>query len=132
VINEDGQWIHFVQACKDEYLTTYPGIDIEEQTLMAHIRKIVDRFEATRNVSKGKSQGRPQVREEVAEDLRLRMEQVLKFFIKIMCTILYTAEHLPENCKKEVAYETFYNIRSVQQLKPADYPGHVAYSASHE
>jgi hypothetical protein len=64
VINEDGQWIHSVQACKDEYLATYLSVDIEGQFLMAPIRRIVDRFGATGNVSKRKSPGRPQFREE--------------------------------------------------------------------
>jgi hypothetical protein len=59
-------------------LAIFPGLDIEEQSLMAHIRRIVDRFEATGNVSKGKLPRRSQIREEVVEDLRQRKEQTPK------------------------------------------------------
>ncbi|KAJ3662057.1 hypothetical protein Zmor_006424 [Zophobas morio] len=74
-LNADGEWVYSVQACKDEYLAKFPELNIEEQSLMTHIKRIVDRFNSTGNVSKGKSPGRPPVSEEVVEDLRERMEQ---------------------------------------------------------
>jgi hypothetical protein len=36
--------LYSVQACKDEYLAKFPNLDVEEQSLMTHIRRIVDRF----------------------------------------------------------------------------------------
>jgi hypothetical protein len=59
-----------VQACENEYLAKVPYLDIKEQSLMIHIRRIVDRFDKT-DVLKGKSSGRPQVAEDI-EDLRER------------------------------------------------------------
>jgi hypothetical protein len=41
--DENGEWSYSVQACKDEYLAKFPNLDIEEQSLMTHIRRIVDR-----------------------------------------------------------------------------------------
>ncbi|KAJ3646831.1 hypothetical protein Zmor_024401 [Zophobas morio] len=73
VLNEDG--VYSVDACKDEFLVTYPFF-IEEYSLKTHIRRIVDRFNDTG--SKGKSTWRPQVSEDVVEDLRTRMEQSQK------------------------------------------------------
>jgi hypothetical protein len=59
-----------VEACKNEYLAKFPRIDIEEEeSLLAPIRRIVDRFNKTGNVSKKKSPVRPQVSEEIVEDL---------------------------------------------------------------
>ncbi|KAJ3665723.1 hypothetical protein Zmor_001204 [Zophobas morio] len=54
-LNADGEWVYSVQACKDEYLAKFPELNIEEQSLMTHIKRIVDRFNSTGNVSKGKS-----------------------------------------------------------------------------
>jgi hypothetical protein len=47
-----------VQACENQYLATVPYLDVEEQSLMIHIRRIVDRFDKTEDVLKGKSSGR--------------------------------------------------------------------------
>jgi hypothetical protein len=73
--DENGEWSYSVQACKDEYLAKFPNLDVEEQSLMTHIRRIMDRFDKTGDVSKGKSSGRPQVSEDIVEDLRQRVEQ---------------------------------------------------------
>jgi hypothetical protein len=45
------------------------------KTLSNVLRRSVDRFDKTGDVSKGKSSGRPQVGEDIVEDLRERMEQ---------------------------------------------------------
>ncbi|KAJ3659088.1 hypothetical protein Zmor_010796 [Zophobas morio] len=74
VLNEDGDWVYSVNACKDEYLVRYPVV-IEEESLKTHIRRIVARFNDTGSFSKGKPTGRPQVSGDVVEDLRTRMEQ---------------------------------------------------------
>jgi hypothetical protein len=49
-----------------------------EANLIPHVRRIVDRFVATRSIEKTKTVGRPPVNEEIVEDLRQRMEQNLK------------------------------------------------------
>jgi hypothetical protein len=59
-----------MQSCKDQYLAKFPNLEIEEQSLMTHIRWIVNR-QKTRDVSKEKSSRRLQV----GEVLRERMEQ---------------------------------------------------------
>jgi hypothetical protein len=46
------------------------------KTLSNVLRRIVDRFDKTGDVSKGKSSGRPQVSEDIVEDLRERMENM--------------------------------------------------------
>jgi hypothetical protein len=43
--------------------------------LIPHVRRIVDRFVATRSTEKDKTLGRPPVNDEIVEDLRQRMEQ---------------------------------------------------------
>ncbi|KAJ3661381.1 hypothetical protein Zmor_005779 [Zophobas morio] len=58
-LNADGEWVYSVQACKDESLAKFPELNIEEQSLMTQIKRIVDRFNSTGNISKGKSPGRP-------------------------------------------------------------------------
>jgi hypothetical protein len=63
-----------VQACENEYLAKVPYLDIKEQSLMIHIRRIVDRFDKT-DVLKGKSSGRPQVAEDIEDLRRERMKQ---------------------------------------------------------
>jgi hypothetical protein len=49
-----------------------------EAKLIPHIRRIVDRFVATRGIEKGKTVGRAPVNEEIVEDLLQRMEQSSK------------------------------------------------------
>jgi hypothetical protein len=44
-----------------------------EANLIPHVRRIVDRFVATRGIEKGKTVERPPVK--IVEDLRQRMEQ---------------------------------------------------------
>jgi hypothetical protein len=46
-----------------------------EANLIPHVRRIVDRFVATRSIEKGKTVRRPPVNDEIVEDLRQRMEQ---------------------------------------------------------
>jgi hypothetical protein len=46
-----------------------------EANLIPHVRRIVDRFGATRGIEKGKTVGRPPVYDEIVEDLRQRIEQ---------------------------------------------------------
>jgi hypothetical protein len=46
-----------------------------EANLIPHVRRIVDKFVATRGIEKGKTVGRPPVNDEIVEDLRQRMEQ---------------------------------------------------------
>jgi hypothetical protein len=41
-----------------------------EANLIPHVRRIVDRFVATRSIEKGKTVGRPSVNDEIVEDLR--------------------------------------------------------------
>jgi hypothetical protein len=43
--------------------------------LIPHVRRIVDRFVATRSIEKGKTVRRPPLNDEIVEDLRQRMEQ---------------------------------------------------------
>ncbi|KAJ3650158.1 hypothetical protein Zmor_021863 [Zophobas morio] len=71
----DEAWLYSVAACKQEYLANYPDLEIQETSLEAHIRDVINRFVRTGNVNKGKSSGRPAVSEEVVDDLRERLEQ---------------------------------------------------------
>ncbi|KAJ3666361.1 hypothetical protein Zmor_001805 [Zophobas morio] len=95
-----GKWVHFVTACKREYLAKYPDLQIQKISLETHIRDVINIFvrigsvnkwkspgkssvsekvvdnlkRRTGSVNKGKSPGRPSVSEEVVDDLR-RLEQ---------------------------------------------------------
>ena len=62
---------HSVTACKHEYLAKYRDLIIQETSLDAHIRDIINRFVRTGSVNKEKSRGKPSVSE---DDLR-RLEQ---------------------------------------------------------
>ena len=66
--------MHFAITCKQEYLVRYPDLQIQETSLEAHIRAVINRFVRTGSANKGKSPGRPSVSEEVFDDLR-RLEQ---------------------------------------------------------
>ncbi|CAG9822325.1 unnamed protein product [Phaedon cochleariae] len=71
----NGGWSYSVVACKDEYLAKYSNVQIQEFSLKAHIRTVMNRFIQNGNVNKKKSTGRPQISEEVVENLRARVEQ---------------------------------------------------------
>ena len=71
LVNEG--WVSSSTACKEEYLVKYRDFFIiQETSLDAHIRDVINRFIQTGSVDKGKSPGRFSVSEEV--DLR-RLEQ---------------------------------------------------------
>ncbi|KAJ3661413.1 hypothetical protein Zmor_005808 [Zophobas morio] len=126
-LNADGEWVYSVQACKDEYLAKFPELNIEEQSLMTHIKRIVDRFNSTGNVSQGKSPGRPPVSEEVVEDLRERMEQSPKKSLSklsLQSGVPYTT---CQKVLKRTLHMHPYKVSSIHELKPADYPRRVAY-----
>ncbi|KAJ3666555.1 hypothetical protein Zmor_001993 [Zophobas morio] len=74
-LKADGECVHFIQACKDEYLTKFPELNIIEHFLMTHIKRTVERLSSTGNDPKRNSAGRSPVSEEVIEDLRERIEQ---------------------------------------------------------
>jgi hypothetical protein len=46
-----------------------------EANLIPYVRRIVDRFVATRSIEKVKTVGRPPMNDEIVENLRQRMEQ---------------------------------------------------------
>mgnify|MGYP005985439015 CR=1 FL=1 len=54
--------------------TEYRDLIIQETSLEAHIRDVINRFVRTRRVDKGKSPGRRSLSEEVVDELR-RLEQ---------------------------------------------------------
>jgi hypothetical protein len=72
---QNGEWVYSINAWKEEFFAKFPNCNIVEANLIAHIRRIVNRFVATGSVEKGKSVGRPPVNEEIVEDLRQRIEQ---------------------------------------------------------
>jgi hypothetical protein len=72
---QNGDWVYSINACKEEFFAKFPNCNIVEANLIAHIRRVVNRFVATGSVEKGKSVGRPAVNEEIVEDLRQRIEQ---------------------------------------------------------
>jgi hypothetical protein len=71
------------------------------------------------NISKGKSPVRPQVREEIVEDLRSLQ--------KCLSKLSAQSGVLQGTCQKIVKQRLHMKPYKVQQLKPADYPRHVAY-----
>jgi hypothetical protein len=46
-----------------------------EANLIPYVRRIVDRFVATRSIEKVKTVGRPPVNDEIVENLRQRLEE---------------------------------------------------------
>ena len=65
----NGECVHSVTACKQEYLAIYSDLQIQETSLEAHIRgDVINRFVRTGNLNKGKSPGRLSVSEEVVDD----------------------------------------------------------------
>ena len=66
--------MYSVTTFKQEYLAKYHDLIIQETSLEAHIRGVINRFLRTGSVNKEKSRGRPSVSEEVVDDLR-RLEQ---------------------------------------------------------
>ncbi|KAJ3659556.1 hypothetical protein Zmor_011240 [Zophobas morio] len=123
----DGAWLYSVAACKQEYLANYPDLEIQETSLEAHIRDVINRFVRTGNVNKGKSSGRPAVSEEVVDDLRERLEQNPQTSL----TRLSQQSGVPvTTCHKVVKKRLHmhpYKITTVQQLLPIDPPRRVEY-----
>jgi uncharacterized protein YbjT (DUF2867 family) len=50
----DGEWTYSIQACKEEFVANYS----DQNSLTAHIHRIVNRFITTGSVEKGKSSNR--------------------------------------------------------------------------
>ena len=69
-VNEECRYS--VTACKQEYLAKYRDLVIQETSLKAHIKDLINRFvrTGTGSVKKKKSRGRPSVAEEVVDHLR--------------------------------------------------------------
>ena len=52
----NGECVHSVTACKQEYLAKYSDLQIQETSLESHIRgDVINRFVRTGNLNKGKS-----------------------------------------------------------------------------
>jgi hypothetical protein len=116
-----------VQACKDEHLAKFLNLDVEEQSLMTHIRRIVDRFDKTGDISKGKSSERPQVGEDIVEDLRQRVEQNRRMSLPRLSAQSGVPLSTCQKIMKKWMNLDPYEVSLVQELKPADYPRRVAY-----
>jgi hypothetical protein len=63
-----------------------------EANLIPHVRRIVDRFVATRSIEKVKTVGRPPVNDEIVENLRQRLEENSKKKLSLQTL------QLSENC----------------------------------
>ena len=50
--------MYSVTACKQEYLVKYRDLTIQETSLEAHIKDVINRFVPTGSVNKEKSRGR--------------------------------------------------------------------------
>ena len=59
-VNEE--WLYSVTACKQEYLVKYRDLIIQETSLKAHIRDVINRFVRTGSINKEKSRGRLHLR----------------------------------------------------------------------
>ena len=105
--------MYSVTACKQEYLVKCRDLIIQETSLEAHIRVVINRFVRTSRVDKGKSLGRPSVSEEVVDDLR-RLEQNPQTFL----TRLFQQSGVPVATKlnngfkalTKVCYRTFLKL----------------------
>ena len=71
-VNEES--VYSVTACQQEYLAQYRDLIIQETSLEAHIRAVINRFVRTGSVNKEKSPRRLSIPKEVVDDLR-RLEQ---------------------------------------------------------
>lgn len=72
----NGQWTYSVARCANEFMEQYPDLQIDDESLIRRIPRIVSRFRSTGSVCKGKSTGRPSVMtEDVVEDVRTRLER---------------------------------------------------------
>jgi hypothetical protein len=63
-----------------------------EANLIPYVRRIVDRFVATRSIEKVKTVGRPPVNDEIVENLRQRLEENSKKKLSLQTL------QLSENC----------------------------------
>ena len=66
--------MYFVTACEQEYLVKYRDLMLQETSLEAHIRDVINRFVRTGSLNKEKSRGRLSVSEQVVDELR-RLDQ---------------------------------------------------------
>ena len=60
--------MYSVTACKQEYVAKYDDLIIQQTSLEAQIRDVINKFLRTGSVDKGKSPGRPSVSDEVVDD----------------------------------------------------------------
>ncbi|KAJ3650075.1 hypothetical protein Zmor_021783 [Zophobas morio] len=70
----NGECMYSVTVCKQKFLPKYRDLIIQETSLKAHIKDVINRFVQTSSVDKGKSPRRPSVSEEVVDDFK-RLEQ---------------------------------------------------------
>ena len=73
-------------AFKQEYLTKYSDLIIQETSLEAHIRDVINRFVRTGSVNKRKSLGKPSVIEQVVDNETTSAESV-SIFDKIVSAV---------------------------------------------
>ncbi|KAF5303960.1 hypothetical protein FQA39_LY01745 [Lamprigera yunnana] len=72
----DGNWKYSVRLCVEECQIHFQNIELDDDVLCRHIRRIVSRFHEHVSVCKGKSTGRTTVlTEEVVEDVRTHLER---------------------------------------------------------
>jgi hypothetical protein len=70
----NGEWTYSLSDCKNELRAKYSN-NIQDDCLLTHVGRIVNRFLTTGTVSKGKSSGRPPVSHKIVEDLRETVEE---------------------------------------------------------
>ena len=85
-----------VTACKQECLAKYRDLIIQETSLEADIRDIVNRFVRTASVNKEKSRGRPSVSEEVVDDLT-QLEQDPQTSLKTSSAVRSSCDNMKFN-----------------------------------
>jgi hypothetical protein len=123
----NGGWSYSVVACKDEYLAKYPNVQIQESSLKAHIRTVINRFIQTGNVNEKKSTGRPQISEEIVEDLRARVEQNPQTSLKRLSLQSGVPLSTCHKVLKKRLHMHPYKTSVLQQLLPIDIPRRLEY-----
>ncbi|KAF5286629.1 hypothetical protein FQA39_LY16203 [Lamprigera yunnana] len=118
----DGNWKYSVRLCVEEYQTHFQNIELDDDVLCRHIRRIVSRFHEHGSVCKGKSTGRTTVlTEEVVEDVRTYLERSPT---KPLRQLAQQAGLSYGTCHKAVKRQLHlhrYKITVVQELLPLDF-----------
>lgn len=125
LVNEE--WQYSIPECKAQFRLKFPNKIVEETALQHHVRQIIERFQTTGSVLKGKSTGRLQTNQNVTEQVQALVEENPHSSLRRLSARTDVSYSTVRRILKKRLHMHPYKITLVQKILPRDHNSRMQY-----